>query len=66
MHPLKRTARLAGFLYLLVVLLGPFVLIYVPGKLYVPGDAAATAGNILAHESLFRAHMVVGLLTELI
>ena len=66
MHPLKRTARIAGFLYLLVVLTGPFVLIYVPRKLFVPGDATATASNILAHESLFRAHMAVGLVVELI
>jgi Domain of unknown function (DUF4386) len=66
MHPLKRTARVAGFLYLLVTLAGPFVLIYVPGKLFVPGDATATASNILAHETLFRAHIVVGLVVEFI
>lgn len=66
MDPIKRTARVAGFLYLLVALAGPFVLIYVPRKLFVPGDAAATASNILAHESLFRAHMVVGLVLELV
>jgi hypothetical protein len=66
MHPLKKTARFAGFLYLLVVLTGPFVLIYVPGKLFVPGDASATASNILAHESLFRANIVVGLVSELL
>ena len=66
MHPLKRTARVAGLLYLLVVLTGPFVLIYVPGKLFVPADATATASNILAHESLFRAHIVVGLIAELV
>jgi len=33
----------------------PFSLIYVPNKLIVPGDVAATAGNILAHETMFRA-----------
>jgi len=66
MHPLKQTARIAGVLYLLVVLIGPFVLIYVPRKLYVPGDASATAGNILAHESLFRTHIVAGLVVELL
>jgi uncharacterized protein DUF4386 len=53
-------------LYLLVVLAGSFVLIYVPRKLFVPGDATATANNILAHESLFRAHIVVGLVAELL
>ena len=46
----KRTARIAGLLYLLVVLTGPFVLIYVPGKLFVPGSASDTVSNILAHE----------------
>jgi hypothetical protein len=66
MHPLKRTARIAGFLYLLVVLAGPFILMYVPGKLYVPGDATATAHNIVAHESLYRAHIVISIVTELL
>jgi hypothetical protein len=66
MDPLKRTARLAGFLYLLVVLAGPFLLIYFPNKLFVPGDALATASNILAHETLFRVHMVLGIATELV
>ncbi len=66
MHPLKKTARVAGLLYLLVVLSGPFLLIYVPGKLFVSGDATATASNILAHQSLFRAHIVIGLVSELL
>ena len=64
MHPLKRTGRRAGVLYLLVVLLGPFVLIYVPNKLFVPGDASATISNILAHETLFRIHITAGLVVE--
>jgi hypothetical protein len=66
MDPVKKTARTAGLLYLLVVLTGPFVLIYVPGKLFVPGDATLTANNILAHESLFRSYIVVGLVSELL
>jgi hypothetical protein len=37
----------------------------VPGKLFVPGDAAATAERILAVESLYRAHVVVGVVSEL-
>jgi hypothetical protein len=65
MTQLQKNARIAGFLYLLVALTGPFVLIYVPGKLFVPGNATATAGNILTHESLFRAYIVVGLFSEL-
>jgi hypothetical protein len=53
-------------LYLLVVLIGPFLLIYVPGKLFVPGDATATASNIGAHQSLFRAYIVLGIVGELL
>jgi Domain of unknown function (DUF4386) len=66
MTPMKRTARLAGLLYLLVVILGPFVLIYVPRKLFVSGDATTTAANILAHQTLVRAHIAVGIVAELL
>lgn len=66
MERIKRTARVAGLLYLLVVITGPFVLLYVPGKLFVPGDPTATAGKIMAHESLFLAHIGVGIIAELL
>ena len=66
MRWIKNPGRVAGFLYLLVAITAPFVSIYVPGKLFVPGDATATASNILAHQSLFRANMVVGLVSELL
>lgn len=66
MHPLTKTARLAGFLYLLVVISGFFSLMYAPGKLFVQGDASAMANNILAHQSLFRAYIVVGLSSGLL
>lgn len=66
MHPITKSARVAGLLYLFVVLIGPFVLLYVPGKLFVSGDATATATNILANESLFRAYIVLGLVGELL
>lgn len=58
MDSLNRKARVAGFLYLSLVLPGPFSLIYLPNKLIVQGDAAATANNVLAHEMLFRFGMV--------
>ncbi|MGH2352249.1 MAG: DUF4386 domain-containing protein [Chloroflexota bacterium] len=41
-------------LALVLVVLGPFSLMYVPTTLVVPGDAAATAAKLVAGESLFR------------
>src|SRR5260221_7529843 len=45
--------RVAGLLYLLL-LAAPLRLIYIPSKLFVHGNASATAANIAAHETLFR------------
>jgi hypothetical protein len=64
MNHRQGTARLAGCLYLLVVLLSPFVLMYVPGKLFVPGDPAATVDRIQADLELFRAYILAGLVSE--
>src|SRR5262245_11625156 len=47
-------ARVAGALYLYIFVAGLFAEVFVRGQLVVPGDAAATAANILAHETLFR------------
>jgi len=55
MDETKKTARLAGLLYLLSSIPGVFALLYVPGKLVVKGDAAATADRIRGSETLFRA-----------
>lgn len=57
MSTLGRNARIAGFLYLLDVLIAPFRLIYIPKTLFVSGNATATANSIVAHESLFRLGM---------
>ena len=47
-------ARLGGVLHLLIIVLGIFGEAFVRGRLIVPGDAAATAANITAMESLWR------------
>jgi hypothetical protein len=59
---LKRTARLAGLLYLVIVLASVYGHMYVPLQIFVKGDAAATANNILSKELLFRSCIVAGLL----
>lgn len=53
----RNPGRIAGLTYLLIVLLGPIRLIYIPNKLIVHGDAAATAARIAANEMLFRLGM---------
>jgi len=50
----RKTARIAGFVYLLVIVFGMFGLMYVRPELVIPGDAAATAKNIMESETLFR------------
>lgn len=54
-------ARVAGVFYLLVFVMGG-VALSVGGNLVVQGDAAATASNIVAHESLFRLRFVADLI----
>lgn len=63
---LKRKARLAGLLYLFLVLSGLYGLIYLPAKIPQGGDAVTTAKNILAHEFLFRTGLVNGMASALL
>ena len=50
----KNPGRFAGLLYVLTSIVGFFAMGYVPSKLIVHGNAAATANNITASETLFR------------
>jgi hypothetical protein len=54
MSSIKNPGRVAGLLYLLASIPGFFAMMYVPSKLIVHGNAAATANNIAASETLFR------------
>jgi hypothetical protein len=58
----KRLARIAGILYLLVGIFGGFAEGYVEPKVYVAGNAAATAGNVVANAGLVRMGVVADLL----
>ena len=62
MRSTKNPGRFAGLLYVLTSMVGFFAMGYVPSKLMVHGNAAATAGNIAASEMLFR----LGIAGELI
>jgi len=64
MHPLKKAARIAGAIYLSMVVTGPFSLIYVPSILNVHGTAAATTDNILSHETMFRLSILADLVGQ--
>ena len=50
----KKLARIAGLLYLIVVLTGIFSLAYIPSKLIVWDNPTSTFHNIVSSESLFR------------
>src|SRR5712692_3134536 len=54
MSSTKNPGRFAGLLYVLFSIPGFFAIVYVPSKLIVHGNAAATASNIAASETLFR------------
>ena len=53
----RRTARIAGVLYLSIFVVAPFVYFYVPGELF-HDDAATTAAEISANTGLFTAGMI--------
>jgi hypothetical protein len=58
----KRLARIAGVLYLLVGIFGGFAEGYVEPKMYVVGNAAATAANVVGNSGLVRLGVVADLL----
>lgn len=54
LESLRTYARVAGILYLVIIVCAGFSQGYVRASLVVPGDGSATAQNIMASESLFR------------
>ncbi|MBV6442397.1 MAG: hypothetical protein EPGJADBJ_04111 [Saprospiraceae bacterium] len=63
---LRKTARLAGFLYLILALSGFCIFAYVQPKLLAGTDAAATANSMLANEFLFRMSKAAGVVTNIL
>ncbi len=66
MNPINKMARATGVLYLGLVPLAFLGFPYGLPHLFVPGDAATTANNIMASESLFRLSIVIALLGAII
>ena len=62
----QRYARIAGFIYLAIILLGLFGEVTVRDALVVGGDAAATAANIAASPMLWRAGIAGDLLMQVL
>ncbi|MFN7986488.1 MAG: DUF4386 domain-containing protein [Thermoanaerobaculia bacterium] len=63
---MKSQARLAGGLYLLILIAAPIVLIYLPRTLIVSGNAVATAERLRASEGLFRVAIVSSLAVKVV
>ncbi len=63
---IQKTARTAGFLYMLLIPLGVFGMLYVPNTLFVHGDIASTVSNIAANQTLYRTSIVIALLTQVV
>ncbi|MEP6907902.1 MAG: DUF4386 domain-containing protein [Pseudoxanthomonas sp.] len=56
----KKTARLAGLLYLISVVTGVFSLMYVPSQTSGQGDTAAAVAHIINAEPLYRLGIAAG------
>jgi hypothetical protein len=63
---IRGQARIAGGLYLLVIILGAFAEIGVRQGLVVSGDAVATAAAIRSHDGLFRLGFAAEMMTNVI
>jgi hypothetical protein len=62
----RHAVMILRILYPIWFVVGIFGIMYVPTVLTVVGDAAATAGNIIANGSLLRLGIISSLLTQLI
>src|SRR5690606_31681550 len=52
--PTRGYVRAAGLFYLMIIVIGAMGQIFIRGAIIVPGDASATANNMLAQASLWR------------
>ena len=62
----KTYARTAGALYLVIAALSAFCIAYVPSNIFVAGDTAATAANLLTKQDLVRMGIAADVLLMLV
>ncbi len=60
----RYTARMAGYLYLALAISGAIGIMYIPSQIFVTGNFAETAQNILQKEFLFRAGVLSNLFCQ--
>jgi hypothetical protein len=60
--PLRQTGRIAGVLYLIIIVAGIYAQFFVRSSLIVPGEAAATAANVASSHELFRTGLAADLI----
>ncbi len=61
----KKTGRVAGFFYLIIILAGIFSIAYVPSQLFSSDDPSLTVQNIRSSEMLFRSGIAAGFICYL-
>jgi hypothetical protein len=66
MTSINKTARIAGLLYLIMIIGGKISIAYIPSQLIVRESASKTFENITNSEFLFRIGIVSGIITFLI
>jgi len=62
----KKAARLAGLLYVVGAVFGFYALKFVPSRIIVKDDSAATFENLLSHEFLFRTGIASQIVSNVI
>lgn len=65
-YSLKKTARLAGLLYLIWILTGLYAMFYIPSRIHMEGDAVTAARDILSNEFLFRTGIVNDVISSIL
>jgi hypothetical protein len=61
----RKTARLAGFYYLLVVVFSVIYMEYIPSEIVVWNNPEETLQNLISFEFLFRVGIAIGILVHL-